>query len=417
MGTRVDELALSLDVSTVLLIGVSVTALLGLFLLFTGRQDRVRALAWWGSAYLIGGFSVAIWSIENQIAPPLPAGIANAMLFVACGMMWSAARLFHGRAVLWGAMCVGAAIWLAAAMVPGFAAAESLRIVLSSLIVSSYTFLTAAELWRERRRKLIRRWPALFVPIMHGAVFLFPIPLASLAPSEHGVLSLAGGWIAIFALEVMLYVVGSAFIVLVLSKDRALYIQKTVAMTDPLTGLFNRRGFLDAGAQLMAQAAQRRDTVNVLMCDLDHFKTINDRFGHAVGDSSLRLFASTVATNMRSTDVIGRLGGEEFAIIIEGTLADGAAAAERVRAVFEVAGAQVHGFAIGATVSIGIACGAPGASIEALLARADMALYRAKDKGRNRIAVAEDLVPSAPAPVAEDEELIPRAAMAAAAAR
>ena len=82
MGTPLSAWTLSLDVTTVLLIGVSVTALLGLFLLFTWQQDRVRALAWWGAAYLLGGFSVAIWSIESQIEPPLPAGSTNAMLFI-----------------------------------------------------------------------------------------------------------------------------------------------------------------------------------------------------------------------------------------------------------------------------------------------------------------------------------------------
>jgi len=67
-------------------------------------QDRVRALAWWGSAYLVGGFSVAIWSVEGTLSPPLPPGFASALLFVSCGMIWNAARLFHGRPVLWGAL-------------------------------------------------------------------------------------------------------------------------------------------------------------------------------------------------------------------------------------------------------------------------------------------------------------------------
>ncbi len=85
-------------------------------------QDRVEALAWWGTAYLVGGFSVVIWSIEGQITPPLPVGTANALLFLACGMIWNAARLFHGRPVLWGAMATGATLWLAACMWPEFRA-------------------------------------------------------------------------------------------------------------------------------------------------------------------------------------------------------------------------------------------------------------------------------------------------------
>src|SRR3954454_18238220 len=92
---------IALDVSTLFVVATCVTALLGLFLLFAWLQDRVRALAWWGSAYLVGGFSVAVWSIESRISPPLPTGTPNALVFVACGMIWNAARLFHGRPILW----------------------------------------------------------------------------------------------------------------------------------------------------------------------------------------------------------------------------------------------------------------------------------------------------------------------------
>src|SRR5204862_5307249 len=129
---------------------------------------------------------------------------------------WNAARLFHGRPVLWGPLAAGGIAWFIACMLPDFSEWAIGRIVLSSCIVSTYTFLTAFELWRERRKTLLRRWPAIFVPMLHGAVFLVPIPLASLLPSEGAMMSLASACIAVFALETMLYVVGTAFIVLVL---------------------------------------------------------------------------------------------------------------------------------------------------------------------------------------------------------
>ena len=91
------NMPIALDVSTLFVVAICVTALLGCLLLFVWMQDRVEALAWWGIAYLVGGFSVVIWSIESQITPPLPVGTANALLFLACGMIWNAARLFHGR--------------------------------------------------------------------------------------------------------------------------------------------------------------------------------------------------------------------------------------------------------------------------------------------------------------------------------
>jgi diguanylate cyclase (GGDEF)-like protein len=396
---------IALDITTLFVIATCITALLGLFLLSAWMQERVRALAWWGTAYLVGGFSVAIWSVEGLVSPPLPTGTANALLFVACGMIWNAARIFHGRRVLWGAMFVGAIAWLAACLLPEFAEWATARITLSSIVVSAYTFLTAAELWRERRKTLLRRWPAIFVPILHGAVFLLPIPLASLLPAERGIMSLASGWIALFALETMLYVVGTAFIVLVLAKERSVCIYRDAASTDELTGLLNRRGFFAAAHQLVARQAAKREPVSVLMFDLDHFKSINDRFGHRVGDEALRLFASTAGSNMRAADVIGRFGGEEFVAMLPGNLADATTAAERMRMAFRAAAGTVADCRLDATVSIGAASG--GIDVASLIASADAALYRAKTNGRNRVEGVQLGLPAGAAP-----PLVPAAAEA-----
>jgi diguanylate cyclase (GGDEF)-like protein len=390
---------IALDVTTLFILATCITALLGLLLLSAWAQERIRALAWWGTAYLIGGFSVAIWSVENLISPPLPPGTTNALLFVACGMIWSAARIFHGRRVLWTAMSAGAAIWLIGCMMPEFAHAAAAHIILSSLIVSAYTFLTAAELWRERRKTLLRRWPAIFVPILHGAIFLFPIPLASLLPAERGVGSLASGWLAVFALETMLYVVGTAFIVLVLAKERAVRVQRDAASTDELTGVLNRRGFFAAAQQLLTRQAKHGEPVSVLMFDLDHFKSINDRYGHVTGDEVLALFAATASGNLRASDVVARLGGEEFVAILPASLADATAAAERVRVAFQDAAATLAGQPLAATVSVGAASAARCPTIDALIAAADRALYRAKSNGRNRVEGAEQAAPVAAPPV------------------
>ena len=196
-----------------------------------------------------------LWRLDGVVSLPVPAGLADVLLFIALGMIWTAARVFHGRPVRWGAMCFGAVVWTAADLSPAIPHTPATRIMLSSVIVATYTFMIAAELWRERRKSLIRRWPALFVPMLHGAIFLFPVALASL-----GVRSLATGWIAVFAIEVTLYVVGAAFIVLVLAKDRTVSRYKRAAETDPLTGLFNRRGFFAAASALMAGNRQEART-------------------------------------------------------------------------------------------------------------------------------------------------------------
>ena len=397
MFTRLAEASTSLDIATLFVLATCVTALLGLFLLFAWMQDRVEALAWWGMAYLLGGFSGALWQLGSAVSPPLPSGLADTLLFIAVGMIWSAARLFHGRQVRWGAMCFGAVVWSATWMSSAVPHTPAARIMLSSVIVAIYTFLIAAELWRERRKSLIRRWPALFVPMLHGAIFLFPVALASL-----GVKSLATGWIAVFAIEVVLYVVGAAFIVLVLAKDRTVNRYKAAAETDPLTSLLNRRGFFAAAAALMSGNKGGKTPVSVCAFDLDHFKSINDRFGHKAGDAVLELFAKVARKTMRADDVIGRIGGEEFVAIISGTLAEACIAAERVRSAFEKAAVAPDTPQIPATVSIGVACGLPNVSIDLLIARADAVLYRAKANGRNRVETDDEMVSGAIARAGEN---------------
>jgi diguanylate cyclase (GGDEF)-like protein len=129
-----------------------------------------------------------------------------------------------------------------------------------------------------------------------------------------------------------------------------------------------------------------KEPVSVLMFDLDHFKKINDRFGHAVGDRALQTFARTAAAKLRATDIVGRLGGEEFAAILPATnLKAAAVAAERVREAFEVAAKEIDGLPVGGTVSIGAAAtDNPDSDMDTLLVLADHALYAAKASGRNR---------------------------------
>jgi diguanylate cyclase (GGDEF)-like protein len=384
------NMPIALDVTTLFVVATCVTGLLGLLLLFAWAKNRIAALAWWGTAYLVGGFSVAAWSLEGFVSPPLPTGIANAFLFIACGMMWNAARVFHGRPVLVSALIGGAATWLFACTFTDFAQWPAARIILSSMIVATYTFMTAIELWRERRKTLRRRWPAIFVPMLHGAVFLFPIPLASLLPADRGIVTLSTGWVALFVLETMLYAVGTAFIVLVLATERTMRIHKDAAMTDELTGVLNRRGVLQAAQAMIAQQARKGEEVTALMFDLDHFKSINDKFGHAIGDKALHLFATTATVSTRTTDIVGRLGGEEFVALLPGPLIDAKIVGERIRKAFESAGVTVADCDLNATVSIGAASGQPGTDIVALLAAADAALYRAKANGRNRVELAQE---------------------------
>src|SRR5262249_21759930 len=186
--------------------------------LFAWRQDRVTALAWWGAAYLVGAFAASLWALGTGTDGWI-ASVPAAALFAACGMTWNAARIFHARRILWPAMLAGSVTWIAACTLPTFPSMSLSRFVLASVIVSVYSFLTAAELWRERRKALIGR-PVLFAPALHGLVFLFPIAVASLVPEKSGLITLATAWLAECFLAMLLYAVGTAFLVLELAQAR-----------------------------------------------------------------------------------------------------------------------------------------------------------------------------------------------------
>jgi diguanylate cyclase len=162
------------------------------------------------------------------------------------------------------------------------------------------------------------------------------------------------------------------------------------ALLDPLSGLKNRRGFERAVHAILASG--ETEEVALLLVDVDRFKTLNDTYGHLLGDKVLRAVAHILQTNIKGRDVAARLGGDELAVLLPGTTERGAEAlAEQIRVA--VAAGRIHR-ADGqdlkgiVTVSIGIAVGKPTESFEALMERADAALYRSKREGRNRVCVA-----------------------------
>jgi diguanylate cyclase (GGDEF)-like protein len=376
--------AAPLDTPTIFFVAICIAGFLGLFLIFAWLQERdTRALAWWGSAYLLGASSLALWNAPAPLLPVSPA-VAGALMFVACGMVWNGVRLFHGRRALVMPTFAGAAIWLALSQAHGFNDSEATRAIAGAIIIALYTFSIAFELWRERRRSLRSRFAGIAVPLLHEAIFLSPVLMKVALPEE-----MSRGWLDVLAIETIIYSIGTAFLVLIMVKDREVRIQRTAASTDPLTGLLNRRAFLESARALAAREQKAGRPVSLLMFDLDRFKSINDTCGHAAGDEALKAFAASVRNSMRLDDIIGRLGGEEFAAIVDAGAADTVKIAERVRAGFERDGRVIAGQAIGATVSVGAATATANVdAIEKLLARADSALYRAKTGGRNRVEVA-----------------------------
>jgi diguanylate cyclase (GGDEF)-like protein len=375
---------MNLDVNTLFTVTIYVEAILGLLLLFAWVQNTaIRAVAWWGFAHLIRAASIVLFGMYGSAPDLVTIDFANALLFTAFAVTWTGARVFDGRPFEPVYMVTGAVLWLLVCRLPVLADAVDTRSLIASGIVTTYTWLTAYEFWRGRSEALVSRWPAIFMLFAHGALFLLRTPLAAMVPWSPANHVLGSVWLTVLSFEALLFTISIAFILLAMAKERTELRHRTAAMVDPLTGIANRRSFLQDAAQLAKRHKSNPRSTAVLLIDLD-------RFGHALGDRALEIFADAARQSVRASDLLGRLGGEEFAAVIVDTSRDNAmAVAERIRASFAQAALEVDNRPVGATVSIGLVyCQEAAIDVAELLAQADQALYFAKENGRNRVEVA-----------------------------
>jgi diguanylate cyclase (GGDEF)-like protein len=388
---------MNLDVNTLLLVTIYVEAILGLLLLFAWVQNTaITAVAWWGFAHLLRAASVTLFGLYGSVSELISIDLANAVLFTSFAVTWTGARLFDHRKAQPVLLFAGAGVWLLGSRIPGVGDSFDMRVLLSSGIITAYTWATAFEFWRGRSEPLVSRWPAIFMLFAHGALYLLRTPLGAMVPWLPGTSQVfESAWLSVLSFEALLFTIAIAFIFLAMAKERTEHRHKTAALVDPLTGISNRRAFLQDGeAQLKRQTIDRRP-IAVMLLDLDNFKSINDRFGHAVGDRVLEIFAEVSSGCLRRIDLFGRLGGEEFAALLRDTTRERALAiAEQIRVSFAGAAREIDGRPVAATVSIGIVISEDEVlDLSALLAQADHALYRAKETGRDRVEVASlDLI-------------------------
>jgi diguanylate cyclase (GGDEF)-like protein len=382
---------MSFEVNTLFLLTIDVEAILGLLLLLVWVQNsRVHAVAWWASAHLMRALSVMLYGLYGSVSDLISIDLANVLLFSSFGVTWNGARVFNGHKALPGSLIAGAALWLLASQWPGFEMGSEMRGQLSAMIIATYAWLTAYEFWRGRNEPLVSRWPAISMFFTHGSLFLLRTPLTALVRGKEADSVLSSAWLSVLSLEAFLMTIATAFILLAMSKERTELRHKTAAMTDPLTGLLNRRAFVQDAEALLQQQIARDRPIGVLLIDLDSFKSINDRFGHPVGDKVLQVFAKTARTSLRQTDLVGRLGGEEFIVILADAGHDNAfLVADRLRNAFAANAAVLDGQALQATMSVGVSVILdPRQNLSELMTLADQALYLAKARGRNRVEVA-----------------------------
>jgi diguanylate cyclase (GGDEF)-like protein len=383
---------MNLDLGTLSVVTVFVTALLGALLVFAGMQNRsIRAPMWWGSAHIIGAAGLGLATSAGASPDFISIDLAYALVLLGYGLTWAGARVFDNRKVQPLVVVFAPVLWLLACRIPSFAGDPNLRHVLVSAMLAMLAAATAEEFWRGRNEPLMSRWPTVIVLLAYAAALLARVPATYYAHvlDDHSINHslMSGISFALLSFGTLLFTVVMAFLQLNMTKERTELQHKIASLIDPLSGVANRRAFLDGSSALFRQQALDQEPLAVFLFDLDRFKEINDKMGHAVGDKVLQCFAATATKTLGSDVLFGRIGGEEFAAIFPvGDLGEAFAVADRVRRHFADAAVRFRENDLSPTVSVGVTLGIDDTfDVDALLAGADQALYRAKALGRNRV--------------------------------
>jgi len=380
---------MQLDIPTLAMVTVFVTALLGALLVFAGFQNRaVRAPMTWGVAFVLCAIGVALVAVRGMVPDWLSIEVANALVLGGIGLIWAGARQFDGHPPRYALVAVAPLIWLVACAAPDIGGNINARTMLVSALAGLLAFGAAHEIWRARAEPLPSRWPTAVTLIAWGVIMLARVPTSLVMPQPDGAYQLtASMFYPLLSFGTLLFSVVIAFLLLNMTKERNELRHMIASMVDPLTGVANRRAFIADAERLGAQASTDGAVLAVMLFDLDHFKAINDRLGHAGGDAVLKDFAATATRTLGPKALFGRIGGEEFGAVLRVRhLGEALAIAERVRRAFDQAG-EADGLM--PTVSVGVALeDESNAALPALMARADRALYLAKARGRNRVACA-----------------------------
>jgi diguanylate cyclase (GGDEF)-like protein len=381
-----------LDANTLFLVSINVEAVLGLLLLFAWIQNAgIRVLAWWGCAHLLRANAIALYGMRGTVPDFVSGDLAIAILLTTFAITWTGTRVFGGRAPRIWQLVVGAAGWLLLCRIPLVAEWPELLVLTSSTIIAAYVALTVHELWRGRSERLVSRSPAMLILFALGCLFLLRTQLGALLPWSMPNQTVATVWSTMLSFEALLFIIAVAFLLLALAKERTEARHKKYALLDPLTGVANRRAFLQAASQFTKRQLAQPKPLAVLMFDIDHVRAINDRFGDALGDRVLQIFAQTARTNLTPADLIGRVDGEEFAVVLDDATSERAlTVAERIRFGFAEAARYIDAELVCATVTVGMVISVSGpVEIPPMLAQADKALGRAKVRGGNRAHVEE----------------------------
>lgn len=347
------------------------------------------ALRLWRWAKLVQGCGHLLGWLRPAYDSTWLAVAANTLLVLGVMMEVAAYCSFFGFArwgrVLYPACALALLLYHGARF--GGASPNHLMAMMSAMF-AALSGTMAYLLLRQRDASLLQR-------IVGGNDLLFFIAMCL-----RGYSGMSDAGAAVFttsAVQSFVYLTGyllmivNSFGFLLLCKERCDATLARLASCDSLTGLANRYAFFEQTEKARLLALRQRQPVALMMLDIDYFKRLNDRYGHAAGDDALCAFARTAAATLREHDILGRLGGEEFALLLPATDREGAMqAAERLRMAVEQTPIAFDGQTVVLTVSIGLVMVRAAEPISAALARADHALYLAKSAGRNRVEQDDD---------------------------
>ena len=382
---------MQLDLPTLMVAGSFVAATSGVFLFFAWLQNReAHAALWWAAGNLVLATGVPLLASPGAAFGVPSVVLAIALLNISPALIWAAARSANNQTPDPIVIATGAVVWLVAFAIPIVRLSIDGQMSLNLAVMAIYLYAAAFEFWRGRTERLQARWPLIVLLVLHGLFFTVGAVEAYLGDLPATSSPSLRSWNGLILFETLVFVVGTAIFSVAMAHERGELRQKAAATIDSLTGVATRRAFLEAAEQMLQQSLHHDTAMSLVVFDLDTFKSINDTHGHAVGDLALREFGTATRRTLRSTDLIGRLGGEEFAVALPGSSAGAAfVVAERIRIAFADACRTLNDRALNAPVSAGVTTAHPASTLDTLIAAADRALYRAKADGRNRVEMAE----------------------------
>ena len=346
-----------------------------------GQRDERHWISW-----IVANLVLAVSMVFFILLPEDRGGLqivaANALMVLGVGFRWCAARQF-GRRPAAVAIVVAPALFTASLYVMPEMLSHWQRFAIINGVMMIISAATCYEFFRDRQDRLLSRYGLVAAYGLLAVGFAARVvqglmlnsAITNFLPEDP--MLLAGVFGALF------HTTASGAFALSIAYERSAIDLREAALRDPLTGLYNRRAFENQLKKyLEGQAA-----FAVVILDIDHFKVVNDRYGHAAGDAALCACARTIMRTLRASDFVARIGGEEFAAILPRT--SGASALEvieRVRSTIAAQDIVSHEARFRVTLSGGVAHSMSGPSdMDALMKAADAGLYRAKKAGRNRI--------------------------------